>query len=77
MKYHVLADRLNSGWSTNKAIETPVLKKVYIYNGITGAPYELARKFKVDKRLLQERLRNGWNINKAIETPKIIRRKTI
>lgn len=80
-----ISNRLNSGWSTEKALGTPVAKSskraspiwgrnrknnVYLdYNGERRMLVDWADVTGIPKRVIRERLALGWSIERTLETP--------
>ena len=71
IRHHTLYQRLQYGWSVEKAMSTPTrrLTKDITYNGKTKTLKAWSISLGGTPGLIAKRLRTGWSIEKAITTP--------
>ena len=72
INHAVIADRLNRGWATEKALTEPTAhtpKRQITFRGKTQNLSEWAREAGLSVSVLHERLNYGWSIKDAVTTP--------
>jgi len=58
--------RLESGWSVDEALGTPIRKRIVIeYNDVSKTIYEWADELGIPAGTLDIRIRRGWSVARA------------
>lgn len=74
ISYHLLNDRLNSGWPIDRAIRNPAGKPykgnnmLLRFNGIIKTASEWSKELGGNESLVRHRLERGWSIKRALTT---------
>ena len=70
-KRHIILERLERGWSVNKAITTPVRSshKSVTFNGQTKTLSEWSKEVNIKNAEIWRRLNRGWSVEEALTVP--------
>ena len=72
------SERLDAGWTIDKAMTTPVEKKFnappITFNGETLSRAEWAKRLGMSDRAVANRILRGWTVEQALTTPAGVRR---
>jgi len=75
ISYRLLVKRIAAGWTLERALRAPSLKKPITFNGKSQGITAWARELGMKQATLSQRLLNyGWSVEEAFTTP-ILRRK--
>ena len=73
MQRTMIYNRLNSGWSFERALSTPpganVKQATLTHKGRTQTVAEWTKERNFGRTVIRQRLKLGWSVERAIETP--------